>query len=125
MALLRFLCIVVFLLAFLHACLLVGFIYQVPGGAKVYDMYLEKHARPWLSYPVKVYGYVGLRLWKWGYATDILDSLYRPLLKGKGEGVSAERAFQAISIRFWNRVVMGSLVVFLWLTLFTRRFGRT
>lgn len=107
----RWLCLIVFLLAFIHTSLLVGAIEQLPLGANVLEAHLKQTRGPLLAYPVKIYGVAGGLVWDSGGIDWILSQVYRPLLKRVGEQSGVETALKVLDIGLWNTITLVSLAV--------------
>jgi hypothetical protein len=107
----RWILLIVFLLAFFHTSLLVGAIHQLPLGGAVYESHLKQTRGAWVYYPVKVYGAVGRLAWDSGGVNWILTRVYRPLLKRIGEDSGVETALRVLDIGLWNTITLISLAL--------------
>ena len=108
---LRWLCLAVFLLAFLHTSLVVGMIHQLPLGGPVYENLLKQTRGPLVYYPAKVYGVVGRMMWGSGYIDQVLSGVYRPLLQKLGDEAGAQGVLRVVDVGLWNAVTLVSLAL--------------
>lgn len=111
MRLLRWLFLVVFVLAFLHTSLVVGMIHQLPLGGQLYEGHLQKTSSPVVYYPAKVYGFMGRLIWNSGTVDWILERIYRPIFQKVGQEAGSEKALKILDVRLWNIVTLASLAL--------------
>jgi len=126
---LRWMALVVALLAFFHACMVVGLVFKTPGAGSIYRAYLDQQAPLWLAVPAKVYGAVGRLVWESPWIGDILDHVYSPVYRRLGEhavGLKGQKATPAplvdsLNIGLINAVVLVSLALFILLSLLPKK----
>jgi hypothetical protein len=119
MRVLKWISLVVFVLLFLHACIVTGFFFSLPLGSDLYQQYLKHNRGPLVRYPVTVYGKIGAPLWKNDTISPGLKEVYRPMLettvrphaKGPLKDVPLRVRLRLFDINVVNIAVLACLVL--------------
>lgn len=110
----RKLALIVFIISFLHACLLMGFFQNIPivGGALVKNM-IQDNPNVLEYIPYQIYSGVGYVLWKAGAADLIGKNIYWPIVKETIRHRELRPLRYLLNLSLTNIVVLISLALFI------------